>query len=112
MIAAEKSIAVLESEAVRLSAERRPASPTLEALGVLTPAGVYLTELTGELDGTVLIKGRAVSREQIDRFIAEYRQRMNPRAMKLKSISEIKPPVGGGGYGREFVISLGEEMKP
>lgn len=112
MIAAEKSIAVLESEAVRLSAERRPASPTLEALGVLTPAGVYLTELTGEMDGTVLIKGRALSREQIDRFIAEYRQRMNPRAMKLKSISEVKPPVGGGGYGREFVISLGEEMKP
>lgn len=107
----EGSVTALEAEAVRLSAERQPVSPTLEALGVFTPAGIRLTELKGSPEGVVEIKGRTKSRELVDRFIETCRQEMEPSAMRLKSISGGKAAPSGGNYEREFIIILGEERR-
>lgn len=107
----ERFVTALEAEAVRLSAERQPVSPTLEALGTFTPAGIRLTELRGSPEGVVEIKGRTKSRELVDRFIETYRQEMEPNAMRLKSISGGKATFSGGDYEREFIIILGEERR-
>lgn len=107
----EKAVTILEAEAVRLSAERQPVSPTLEALGVFTPAGIRLTELTGLPEGAVEIKGVTRSRELVDKFIETYRQEMEPGAMKLKNISGGKSAPLGRSDEREFVIILGREQK-
>ncbi|MDO4204516.1 MAG: PilN domain-containing protein [Selenomonadaceae bacterium] len=112
MMAAEKRIMTLEREAVRLTAERRAVSPTLQALGALTPVGIRLTELTGQPEGTILIKGETRSSKQVKDFIETFRRRMNPAAIKLKSISEAKSPASGRGTKQEFVIILGEEKQP
>lgn len=107
----ERSVTALEAEAVRLSAERQPVSPTLEALGAFTPAGLWLTELKGSQEGVVEIKGRTKSRELVDRFIETCRQEMEPSAMRLKNISGGKAAPPGGDYEREFIIILGEERR-
>lgn len=107
----EKAVTILEAEAVRLTAERQPVSSTLEALGVFTPAGIRLTEVTGLPEGAVEIKGVTRSRELVDKFIDTYRQEMEPGAMKLKNISGGKSTALGGGHEREFVIILGREQK-
>lgn len=107
----EGSVTALEAEAVRLSAERRPVSPTLEALGVFTPAGIRLTELKGSPEGVVEIRGLARSRELVDRFIETCRQEMEPSAMRLKNISGGKAAPPDGDYEREFIIILGEERR-
>lgn len=107
----EKAVTILEAEAVRLSAERQPVSPTLEALGVFTPAGIRLTEVTGLPEGAVEIKGVTRSRGLVDKFIETYRQEMEPGAMKLKNISGGKSAPLGRSDEREFVIILGREQK-
>lgn len=107
----ERSVTALEAEAVRLSAERQPVSPALEALGAFTPAGIRLTELKGSPEGVVEIKGRTKSRALVDRFIETCRQEMEPGAMRLKHISGGKAAPSGGDYEREFVIILGEERR-
>lgn len=107
----ERYVTALEAEAVRLSAERQPVSPTLEALGAFTPAGLWLTELKGSPEGVVEIKGRTKSRELVDRFIETCRQEMKPSAMRLKNISGGKAVPPGGDYEREFIIILGEERR-
>lgn len=107
----ERSVTALEAEAVRLSAERQPVSPTLEALGTFTPAGIRLTELKGSPEGVVEIKGRTRRRALVDRFIETCRQEMEPSAMRLKHISGGKAAPSGGDYEREFIIILGEERR-
>ncbi len=111
MIALEKQVRELEADAARLTAYRRPVAPTLEALGVHTPAGVVLTEISGGSDGLVTVKGEARSRELAEKFMETYRQRMNPGTMRLKSISEAGAQKDRGSFAREFVIIIGEEKQ-
>ena len=111
LIELEKQVRELEADAARLTAYRHPAAPTLEALGVYTPAGVVLAEISGGADGMVTVKGEARSRELAEKFIESYRQKMNPGAMRLKSISEVKPQRMSGGPAKEFVIFIGEERQ-
>lgn len=107
LIERERSVTALEAEAVRLSSERQPVSPTLEALGAFTPAGIRLTELKGNPEGVVEIKGRTKSRKLVDRFIETCRQEMEPGVLRLKNISgEETAPAGRVGE-REFIIILG-----
>lgn len=108
----ERSVTALEAAAVRLSAERQPISPTLEALGAFTPAGIRLTELKGSPEGVVEIKGAAKSRGLVDRFIETYRQEMEPGTLRLKNISGGMSVPSGGTYEWEFTIILGEERRP